>query len=35
VPEEPLYSKQIAERPRLRELEPGHAVACHLAGRDS
>jgi peptide/nickel transport system ATP-binding protein len=28
---EPLYEQQIAERPRLRELEPGHFVACHLA----
>ena len=32
VPEEPLYAKQVGERPQLRELEPGHLVACHLAG---
>ena len=30
---EPLYREQEEERPRLRELEPGHLVACHLAGR--
>jgi peptide/nickel transport system ATP-binding protein len=35
VPEEPLYRKQIEDRPVLRELEPGHLVACHLAGRDA
>src|SRR5690348_11741583 len=31
VPEEPLYRKQITERPVLREVVPGHFVACHLA----
>jgi peptide/nickel transport system ATP-binding protein len=25
-----LYRRQISERPRLRESEPGHLVACHL-----
>jgi peptide/nickel transport system ATP-binding protein len=35
VPEEPLYRKQIEDRPVLRELEPGHLAACHLAGRDA
>ncbi|MGH2934263.1 MAG: ABC transporter ATP-binding protein [Gaiellaceae bacterium] len=25
-----LYLRQTTERPRLRELEPGHWVACHL-----
>ncbi|HZS24413.1 MAG TPA: ABC transporter ATP-binding protein [Gaiellaceae bacterium] len=29
-PEEPLYSRQIGERPRLRLVGPDHAVACHL-----
>jgi peptide/nickel transport system ATP-binding protein len=30
-PEEPaLYARQTSERPRLREVEPGHDVACHL-----
>jgi peptide/nickel transport system ATP-binding protein len=33
VPTEPLYERQLHERPALRELEPGHLVACHLAGR--
>jgi peptide/nickel transport system ATP-binding protein len=28
---EPLYRKQISERPVLREVVPGHFVACHLA----
>jgi peptide/nickel transport system ATP-binding protein len=32
-PETPeLYARQTLERPRLRELEPGHFVACHLFG---
>jgi peptide/nickel transport system ATP-binding protein len=31
VPEQPLYRKQISERPALREVLPGHFVACHLA----
>jgi peptide/nickel transport system ATP-binding protein len=35
VPEEPLYAKQVNERPRLRELAPQHLVACHLAGGDA
>ena len=35
VPEEPLYEKQVNERPRLRELGPQHLVACHLAGGES
>ncbi len=25
-----LYARQTTERPRLREVEPGHDVACHL-----
>jgi peptide/nickel transport system ATP-binding protein len=25
-----LYLRQVTERPVLREIEPGHAVACHL-----
>ncbi len=30
-PEEPaLYARQTTERPRLRAVEPGHEVACHL-----
>jgi peptide/nickel transport system ATP-binding protein len=33
VPSEPLYDRQVNERPRLREIEPNHFVACHLAGR--
>jgi peptide/nickel transport system ATP-binding protein len=28
--ERELYVRQTAERPRLREIEPGHEVACHL-----
>jgi peptide/nickel transport system ATP-binding protein len=32
VPGEPLYQRQLHERPRLREVEPDHLVACHLAG---
>jgi peptide/nickel transport system ATP-binding protein len=35
VPGEPLYAKQLSERPVLRELEPDHLVACHLAGRQA
>jgi peptide/nickel transport system ATP-binding protein len=31
VPEQPLYRKQLEERPVLREVVPGHLVACHLA----
>jgi peptide/nickel transport system ATP-binding protein len=31
TPTEPLFQKQISERPRLREVRPGHFVACHLA----
>ncbi|HEY8409162.1 MAG TPA: ABC transporter ATP-binding protein [Gaiellaceae bacterium] len=31
VSEEPLYRKQLSERPVLREVVPGHFVACHLA----
>jgi peptide/nickel transport system ATP-binding protein len=26
----PLYRRQTTERPVLREIEPGHSVACHL-----
>ena len=33
VPQEPLYRRQLTERPALRDVEPGHLVACHLAGR--
>jgi peptide/nickel transport system ATP-binding protein len=34
--ESPLYVRQTTERPVLREIEPGHRVACHLvAGDDS
>ena len=30
-PERPdLYVRQTTERPVLREVEPGHRVACHL-----
>ena len=25
-----LYARQVGERPRLREVAPGHLVACHL-----
>jgi peptide/nickel transport system ATP-binding protein len=25
-----LYARQTSERPLLREVEPGHRVACHL-----
>jgi peptide/nickel transport system ATP-binding protein len=35
VPAEPLYQRQLNERPVLRELAPGHRVACHLAGSDT
>ncbi|MES1247855.1 MAG: ABC transporter ATP-binding protein [Actinomycetota bacterium] len=31
--EEPERRRQEEERPLLRELAPGHLVACHLAGR--
>jgi peptide/nickel transport system ATP-binding protein len=31
VPEQPLYRKQVSERPALREVAPDHFVACHLA----
>ena len=31
VPEQPLYHKQLEERPALREVAPHHFVACHLA----
>ena len=31
VPTEPHYDRQVNERPRLREIEPNHFVACHLA----
>jgi peptide/nickel transport system ATP-binding protein len=31
VPEQPLYRKQLDERPVLREVAPDHFVACHLA----
>ena len=30
-----LYVRQTTERPLLRELEPSHLVACHLAGKMS
>jgi peptide/nickel transport system ATP-binding protein len=33
VPGGPTYERQVNERPRLRELEPNHFVACHLAGQ--
>jgi peptide/nickel transport system ATP-binding protein len=29
-----LYARQTTERPRLREVSPGHFVACHLVERD-
>jgi peptide/nickel transport system ATP-binding protein len=31
VADQPLYRKQISERPVLREVVPDHVVACHLA----
>jgi peptide/nickel transport system ATP-binding protein len=31
VPDGPSYRRQTSEKPLLRELEPGHLVACHLA----
>jgi peptide/nickel transport system ATP-binding protein len=30
-----LYVRQTTERPRLREVEPGHFVACHLVEGDA
>jgi peptide/nickel transport system ATP-binding protein len=30
-----LYVRQTTERPRLREIEPGHQVACHLVAGDA
>jgi peptide/nickel transport system ATP-binding protein len=30
-----LYVRQTTERPRLREIEPGHRVACHLVAGES
>ena len=30
-----LYMRQTAERPVLREVEPGHLVACHLVNGDA
>jgi peptide/nickel transport system ATP-binding protein len=35
VPEEPAYRRQTTERPLLREVEPEHWVACHLAEVDA
>jgi peptide/nickel transport system ATP-binding protein len=36
LPEEPaLYLRQTTERPRLRAVEPGHEVACHLVSEDA
>ena len=32
LPDGPAYRRQTSERPVLREVEPGHFVACHLAG---
>jgi peptide/nickel transport system ATP-binding protein len=29
-----LYERQTSERPRLLDVEPGHAVACHLVERE-
>jgi peptide/nickel transport system ATP-binding protein len=29
-----LYARQTTEQPRLREVSPGHLVACHLVERD-
>ena len=35
-PERPeLYARQTTERPVLREVEPGHRVACHLVEEDA
>jgi peptide/nickel transport system ATP-binding protein len=31
VPGQPAYDRQVNERPVLREVEPDHLVACHLA----
>jgi peptide/nickel transport system ATP-binding protein len=31
-PAGPAYRRQTTERPLLRDVEPGHQVACHLAG---
>jgi peptide/nickel transport system ATP-binding protein len=30
-----LYRRQTTERPLLREIEPGHRVACHLVERET
>jgi peptide/nickel transport system ATP-binding protein len=30
-----LYVRQTTERPKLREIEPGHRVACHLVAGDA
>jgi peptide/nickel transport system ATP-binding protein len=30
-----LYVRQTTERPKLREIEPGHQVACHLVAGDA
>jgi peptide/nickel transport system ATP-binding protein len=35
VPDGPAYRRQTTERPVLRELAPGHLVACHLAGESA
>ena len=29
-PDEALYTRQLAERPLLKQVAPGHFVACHL-----
>ena len=29
-----LYVRQTTERPVLREIEPGHRVACHVVAGD-
>jgi peptide/nickel transport system ATP-binding protein len=35
MPDNPtLYLRQSTERPRLKEIEPGHFVACHLVAGD-
>jgi peptide/nickel transport system ATP-binding protein len=34
-PGEALYSRQTGERPRLKVIEPGHEVACHLVEASS